>query len=901
MSTSQVEKTNTKIDRKISNKIKNDFNVYISKFKTTEKETHWNFDNKIKYNVVDKYYNEFYKGYYESLIKKEKLNIVEKVNNVNKFAFFLDIEVPKKNENLKIKISDIKFIIENCEQCINKIFDTKETENINEHIISRRNDKYHINYPNLIINTVTSQSLVKMIIEQLNTDQKKFIDISVYRSGLRLFGSKKSDVEIKKEKENYEGDIDNYSSIYEIYDIYNNELESIEDITLEDFMKLVIRRKENIELTKIKKDYESKIILSNSKIPVKGNVTESVRNELIKLFSYLKITNSNYLESYTMTISKITITQNRSGIYCYYVTIDDHLCPFYGRNHRRDSTPIYIELSSSGVFIKCYDQDCLRRKYPDEGFTLPENFEQEYPELFLSMTTKYWKTEVEITPNIKKLLEESLSGSHYKIAKVIFNIYKDSFRIDDIKNPDWYEFDGIRWSKTHIMNILISEELQKYYNGIKISDTGALKNNDLEEFLETSEKVESNMRNSMIENIINKLENVPFKKSVMTEMHYLFKSLEPNFLSKLDANTNLLGFKNGIYDLENFTFRNGNQKDYLTLSTGYDYIEYDPESVEVKDIFSFLTQIIPNDKVREYLLKILGRSLVGINDEKFYIFSGESGANGKSTLINFLEYTLGDYNTSADVSLLTNNKALSSSASPDVIRLKGKRQVVFSEPEPTDILKTSIIKVFSGGDSIISRELYKAPVSFKLQASMIMMCNDLPAINSCDGGTFRRLRVINFTSKFCENPIKDNEFRIDSTIKTKIKNWRPYFMSILLHYYKIYEEEIRENGAIQEPEEVKIATSKYKADNDRFNEYIIENIKEDPNNFETLRIIYNNFMRWWSANYANNKTPDIKELRKSLKIKYGNEITSIINGITQIGFNIKLNNADFDIIDNDDI
>ena len=126
-------------------------------------------------------------------------------------------------------------------------------------------------------------------------------------------------------------------------------------------------------------------------------------------------------------------------------------------------------------------------------------------------------------------------------------------------------------------------------------------------------------------------------------------------------------------------------------------------------------------------------------------------------------------------------------------------------------------------------------------------------------------------------------------------------MSILLHYYKIYEEEIKENGGILEPEEVKIATSKYKADNDRFNEYITENIREDISAFETLRVIYSNFIKWWSDNYTNSKTPDIKELRKSLKIKYGDEIERIANGSKQIGFNIKLKHNEYDIIDEDTI
>lgn len=50
----------------------------------------------------------------------------------------------------------------------------------------------------------------------------------------------------------------------------------------------------------------------------------------------------------------------------------------------------------------------------------------------------------------------------------------------------------------------------------------------------------------------------------------------------------------------------------------------------------FLEKIIADPKVREYLLYTLARSLEGIPDEKFYIWTGSSGANGKSTLISLL-------------------------------------------------------------------------------------------------------------------------------------------------------------------------------------------------------------------------------------------------------------------------
>jgi len=376
---------------------------------------------------------------------------------------------------------------------------------------------------------------------------------------------------------------------------------------------------------------------------------------------------------------------------------------------------------------------------------------------------------------------------------------------------------------------------------------------------------------------------------------YLFKNYDSDFYVNLDEDPYLVGFKNGVYDFQQNVFRKSEQLDYLTFTTGYDYTDYDEENEYIKEIYDFFQKIIPNKEVREYLLKVLGKSLVGIPEEKFYIWTGLSGANGKSTLVNLLEQTLGDYITSVDVSLLTNKRASSSNASPDIIRLKGKRMFTFQEPEHDDKLRTGILKQFTGGDTIIARELFKAPITFKLQGTMIMCCNDLPQVASIDGGTWRRIRVIEFKSRFCENPVKSNEFLIDSNLKSKMKNWRPYFMSILIHWYNKYLYE-----GLHEPDEVKKATNKYKVDNDKFDEYFDQNIEEDNKSFETIKNIYNNFTSWWSCNYPTSRVLDIKELRRALKIKYGNEKEKVINGSVQYGFDIRLKNEDDNFLDKED-
>lgn len=839
------------------------FAKYLTQFtkNTGDYQTHLSF-GKGKYNVPDEKYDEFYKMYFEAIKNGEELTLIEKISNSN-FAFFLDLETPKKHEN-KIKRGDVEEIIKTTKDVIKEYF--KGDETIKECIISRRMDKYHVNFYNLVVNNELGMLLSKKVVEKCKDEIKGYIDTSVYRTGLRMFGSRKS-------KEDKTGE-----TVYKMYDIENDkEMDNSSDDVL---MKVMIRRKKGVKVTE--NSMKSEIVeTKGKKVQVKGVTNNKVVEEISRLLMYLRGTNVS-LSNFKMEIGRLCATQNKAGIFCYYISLCDKYCVFKGRDHNRDSSPIYMEISINGVYMKCYDEDCIARRYPDGGFKLPENFSEEYPQLYMSMSTKYWNTDVKMTEEIKRQMEMSLNGSHYQVAKAVFEIYKGYFRVDDIKNTEWYEFDGNRWKKSYNMNILLSEEFPKYYQGIKVSDT-SVKVDNLQDFLVNSDKMNANLRNQMIDSIISKMENVSFKNNVMSQIVYLFKAYDADFYKSLDENPYLVGFKNGVYDFSRMMFRKGVQSDYVTFSTEYEYIDYDENNEYVKEIYEFLGKIITNKKVREYTLKILGKSLVGIPDERFYLWTGLSGANGKSTLVNFLENTLGDYITSVDVSLLTNKRTGSSNASPDIVRLRGKRIFTFQEPEHNDKLRTGILKQFTGGDTIVARELFKAPVSFKLQGTMIMCCNDLPAVTSIDGGTWRRIRVVEFKSRFCDNPVKENEFKIDPSIKYKIKEWRPYFMSILIHYYKKFLEE-----GLVEPDEVKKATAKYKVDNDKFNEFFDACVDEDSSVFESNKVVYNNFSSWWSSNYSTSKIPEIKELRRAMKIRYGNEKERVINGCVNYGFNVRM-------------
>ena len=187
------------------------------------------------------------------------------------------------------------------------------------------------------------------------------------------------------------------------------------------------------------------------------------------------------------------------------------------------------------------------------------------------------------------------------------------------------------------------------------------------------------------------------KKKILNESKIGFS--DDKFIKKLDLNENLIGFDNGVYDLQNKYFRNGRPSDYISISTNKDYIPYDDNNPIFKEIIKFIEEIQPSEKdildfmkskkftrqqineyieimksnsgddFRErqnYLKSYLGSLLQGHNtDETFHVFTGE-GRNGKSKLVELIHACFGDYSGTLDMAAITQKRKSSSNATPEI-------------------------------------------------------------------------------------------------------------------------------------------------------------------------------------------------------------------------------------------
>ena len=150
--------------------------------------------------------------------------------------------------------------------------------------------------------------------------------------------------------------------------------------------------------------------------------------------------------------------------------------------------------------------------------------------------------------------------------------------------------------------------------------------------------------------------------------------------------------------------------------------------------------------------------------------------------------------------------------------------------------------------------------------------------------------MIEFLSTFTENPnpSNKNEFKIDTELSLKFDDWKEYFMSILIHYYKKYMDE-----GIYEPHEVLKCTQEYQKDNDIMKLYIDERVEPKEGGFVTFSELYNDFKYWYKETGELKKQPPKQQV-----LKYMNK-NLIKNNKNKSGFpNFVLVNCN--IIDDDD-
>lgn len=245
------------------------FTKYIAQFakNTASEQTHLSLNNG-KYNVPENEFDNFYKRYYNVISnkddeEKESLYLVEKVSN-SVFAFFVDLDIPKRSQ-YNLTDEDILELIAIAQTTINELF--VENANLLEYVVSKRTtikgSHYHINFYNLIVNNAIAKRISTDILQKENLSEKlkNCIDVSVYRTGLRMLGSKKSD---RSKNVDVEKDVNGEDTVYKLYDIVSGTFIELYEMNYQQFAKTIVKRIRSTELSQLKDSTLSKNLYKTS-------------------------------------------------------------------------------------------------------------------------------------------------------------------------------------------------------------------------------------------------------------------------------------------------------------------------------------------------------------------------------------------------------------------------------------------------------------------------------------------------------------------------------------------------------------------------------------------------------------------------------------------------------------
>ncbi|ALA62409.1 DNA replication NTPase [Turkeypox virus] len=262
-----------------------------------------------------------------------------------------------------------------------------------------------------------------------------------------------------------------------------------------------------------------------------------------------------------------------------------------------------------------------------------------------------------------------------------------------------------------------------------------------------------------------------------------------------------LQFLNGVYDINNSIFYQGNEaKEFIcTVSTGYKYDPNLSDDVIVKELMSIIDDIQPktaeNSKNRELYEQILSSCLMGTTKQCIFFFYGET-ATGKSTTKKLLKSVMNNLFLETGQVILT--EQMDKGPNPFISNMHLKRVVFCSElPDfncnTSKKIRADNIKKLTES-CIVGRSCYSNKINNRNHATIIIDTNYKPVFDKVDNAIMRRIALVNFKTHFTNSKkkvysnkydfIKPLNESLDSRIQSNY--YRYAFLKILLGWFQKY-------------------------------------------------------------------------------------------------------------------
>jgi putative DNA primase/helicase len=302
----------------------------------------------------------------------------------------------------------------------------------------------------------------------------------------------------------------------------------------------------------------------------------------------------------------------------------------------------------------------------------------------------------------------------------------------------------------------------------------------------------------------------------------------------------LVNFKNGTLDLRTGELHPHDKANYITKLIPYNY------NPDAKCPFweeTLHLALDGNEALIDFTHRALGYSLSGSTAEQcLFIAWGESGNNGKSTILETVQKIVGSgsahgYAQMSDMKVITSNETDNRVAS-SLAKLQGARLVSMNEAEEHQKFSESLIKQLTGGDTVEACRKYKEPFEFKPVFKLWIRTNEKPVIRGTSDAIWRRIKLIPFNKPI---PVEKRKSRdvVDEMLFREIEG----IIAWLVQGFKLWYE-----GGLTSPEEVTAATEDYRTEMDLVGKFLEERTEHKDGKFTYRTALYQNFLDWLKIN-----------------------------------------------------
>ena len=876
-------------------------------------------------------YDDFMEVYCKS-IKNNKLGIAEKPENYIPILVDIDLKSDEKESLYDEEI--VKKIINIYHNILDEIIEDKN-KNMCSVLLEKEGyysgnvykNGFHLHFPYIFISKNSHKNIlipkVRNMIKEQNIFKDKnieeIIDDSYIRNPWLLYGSSKESSEPYKLTKIYNNNLEEITieegfNNYEIFDSDTNQIEIIENIynflpyilsiRIQDRNKYVYEIKNSVN--NFIQNIEQKTKRVNKKKHSKN--IQFTQNDIILVKKLLYTLKQDRVEDHNMW--------HQIGLILYNIFNGDERGLNMWLEWSKNIKENHSHRGSPDNFNDSACTDAWSRMVK-KGLTIGTL-------KFLSKKDNQKEYNKIIKEHIKNYVQKvcDVGASHFDIAKLLYEKYGHEFVCCSYSKKIWYKFEKHVWKKndegidlrkkisTDIAKIFDQkiQDLRKEkhelsrinnnsddgygdYSDSELTDDSDNEEVDITEQQNNHRKDSTKMEaiNKKIEKLfklINQCKQNPFKNSVMKECMELF--FDPKFKNNLNSNKYLFAFKNGVYDLKNEIFRDGQPNDYLTITANVNYRTFSYEDEAIINIIDFFEKVIPDRSIRDYFIHTSSEVFVGGNHRKYvYVWQGY-GHNGKTVTQNLFERMLGDYSIKLPTSLIVGKRTASGSACPELARAgNGVRWAIAQEPEQKDIINTGILKELSGNDTFFARALFDDGGEMTPMFKLGLICNKLPQIPNSDQATWNRIRIIPFESTFTDSApdcpdeqLRTKTFPVDREFEDKKL---PGMLEGLAWYLLDYRQKNKTKTLI-EPEKVTSATAAYQRKNDIYRQYIEEQIIEHEQSTLSLRQVYEDFKDWFKNSMPGQTTPIKNDVKEYFMNVWGDPLP----GIKWKGYRIRL-------------